>query len=80
MGIYNYISLPVFDLNSVLFLDQNKYHNEISSPPQIIIIHILKWWGKSRQKGNLLLNVQGPNNLNNLSIYLILSSEAINSP
>lgn len=68
----------MFDFNSILFLD--KINTAMKYLQNIITAYILKNKNKVVVKENLLLNVQEPNSLDNLSIYLILSSEEINSP
>lgn len=59
-----------------------KVNIAMKSLQNIITVHILKMQNKNKviMKEHLLLNVQGLNNLNNLSIFLILSSEETNSP
>lgn len=58
-----------------------KVNISMKSLQNIITVHILKMQNKNEiMKEHLLLNVQGLNNLNNLSIFLILSSEETNSP
>lgn len=54
----------------------------MKSLQNIITVYILKMQNKNKviMKEYLLLNVQEPNSLDNLSIYLILPSEEINSP
>lgn len=68
----------MFDFNSILFLD--KINTAMKYLQNIITAYILKNKNKVVVKENLLLNVQEQNSLDNLSIYLILSSEEINSP
>lgn len=68
----------MFDFNSILFLD--KINTAMKYLQNIITAYILKNKNKVVVKENLLLNVREPNSLDNLSIYLILSSEEINSP
>lgn len=68
----------MFDFNSILFLD--KINTAMKYLQNIITAYILKNKNKVVMKENLLLNVQEQNSLDNLSIYLILSSEEINSP